>query len=410
MRRGAVGLATGLACLLAAACSGSGTDPGDVSSSPSRPPTPTESASESPRESPAPSASATAVGVPRLSVRRVVRGLSHVWDVAVIDRGEWLLTERDAARLWLVRDGRPSPVDFPSDSVWVSGETGLMSLAVDPGFADNRRFYTCQGGFVAGGHDVRVAAWRLSRDGRRAQPQGTLLGGIPTSSGRHGGCRLLIDRETGAMLVGTGDAAVSSNPRDLTSLGGKVLRLDRRTGAPWPGNPFADADEATQRFVLSYGHRNVQGLAQRDDGTIWSVEHGPDRDDEINLVVPGDFGWSPGPGYDESVPMTDRSLPGRQVPARWSSGFPTVATSGAVWVAGAQWGSLDGTLAVAALKASEVLFLRFDSEGRFVRAIQPQSLQRFGRLRSLTLAANGDLLATTDNGSDDGVLRISPRS
>ena len=75
----------------------------------------------------------------------------------------------------------------------------------------------------------------------------------------------------------------------------------------------------------------MQGLAQRADGTLWSVEHGPDRDDEVNLLRNGgDYGWNPVPGYNESVPMTDQGLPGKQVEAQWSSGFPTLATSGAV--------------------------------------------------------------------------------
>ena len=48
----------------------------------------------------------------------------------------------------------------------MSGETGLMSLEVDPNFADNGRFYTCSGWRkTGGGHDVRVIAWRLN-DGR----------------------------------------------------------------------------------------------------------------------------------------------------------------------------------------------------------------------------------------------------
>ena len=72
---------------------------------------------------------------------------------------------------------------FPSGKVWVSGETGLMSMEVDPGFASNRRFYTCQGGFKAGGgHDVRVIAWRLNEAATRATPdQGPARAGCPTS-------------------------------------------------------------------------------------------------------------------------------------------------------------------------------------------------------------------------------------
>src|SRR5207237_525325 len=119
-----------------------------------------------------------------------------------------------------------------------------------------------------------------------------------------------------------------SNPRNLTSLGGKTLRLNRFTGRPWPTNPFRHARNAHKRYLQSYGHRNVQGLAERADGSLWSIEQGTDRDDEVNLLVDGgDYGYNPVPGYNESVPMTDPRLPGRQVAARWHSGYPTLATS-----------------------------------------------------------------------------------
>jgi glucose/arabinose dehydrogenase len=174
-------------------------------------------------------------------------------------------------------------------------------------------------------------------------------------------------------------------------------------------NPFAGAT-GNRRYVLTYGHRNVQGLAQRADGTLWSVEHGSFRDDEVNRLVPGgDYGWNPVPGYNEQVPMTDQSLPGIQQEAAWSSGTPTIATSGATWVRGSQWGSLEGTLAVAVLKDAEMIFLRFDDAGALESVTQPKALARFGRLRSVTSARNGDLLVTTDNGDGDRVLRVSPR-
>jgi len=291
--------------------------------------------------------------------------------------------------------------------VWASGETGLMSIAVDPDFARNRRIYTCQGGFTSTGHDVRVVRWVMNASYTGVKRSRFLLTGLPASSGRHGGCRLLIAK-TGALYVGTGDAAISGNPRNLTSLGGKVLRLSRFSGAPWPSNPWPKAASVHRRYVLNYGHRNVQGLAERFDGTIWSIEHGSDRDDEVNLAVRGgDYGWNPGPGYDESVPMTDHSLPGTQVSAKWSSGFPTIATSGAAWIRGKRWGSYEGMLAVAALKGSRLVFLRFDAHGKFIS--MRTGVTRFGRLRSVTRAANGDLLVTTANGSGDRVLRVSPQ-
>jgi glucose/arabinose dehydrogenase len=368
---------------------------------------------EPPRADSRPSGAAmtarAAATTPALRVTRVVGRLDIPWDVKRLPGGRLLITERTAKRLLTWRKGRLRVVRFPSSMVWASGETGLMSLAVDPQFRRNRRFYTCQGGYRTGGHDVRVVAWRLNDRATRARFQRTLRSGLPATSGRHGGCRLLI-QSTGALIVGTGDAAVGTNPRNRSSLGGKTLRLNRFTGAPWPSNPFIRSSSVAERYVLTYGHRNVQGLAQRSDGSLWSVEHGPDRDDEVNrLTLGGDFGWNPVPGYNENVPMTDQDLDGTQVDARWSSGVPTTATSGAAWVSGSAWGSYNGALAVASLKGQQLSFMQFDSAGNFRSAQTPAALRRYGRLRSVTRLPDGDLLVTTSNGSrTDSVLRVHP--
>ena len=348
---------------------------------------------------------------PRLRVTTVVGDLDNPWDVKRLPGGTLLITERDDARLSTYADGIPSPVEFPDDRIWVSGETGLMSLEVDPRFEDNRQFYTCSGWKkTGGGHDIRVNAWTLSDDDATATLVGPLVKGFPTSTGRHGGCRLLIARN-GSLVVGTGDAAVGRNPRDLTSLGGKTLRLHRFTGKPWRTNPFVHARHKRKRYVHTYGHRNVQGLAQRRDGTLWSVEHGSYRDDEVNrLRKGGDYGWHPVPGYDETVPMTDHSLPGRQIAARWRSGSPTLATSGAAWVYGDGWGRLRGTLAVAALKSERVVFMKFSRKGNLRWTRAPRALRNLDRLRSVTLTPRGNLLVTTDSDGDNGrVLRVVPR-
>ncbi|CAN5486777.1 PQQ-dependent sugar dehydrogenase [soil metagenome] len=350
--------------------------------------------------------------VPALKVSTRVSGLNHAWDVKKIDGGRLLITERDPARLTVARrNGTTYAVRFPTRKIWVSGETGLMGLEIDPSFAKNGRFYTCSGWMEPGGdHDIRVNAWKLNDDRTRARLVKPLLTGLPTSSGRHGGCRLLISSD-GALVVGTGDAAIGTNPRDLHSLGGKTLRLHRRSGKPWPGNPFPKAKNRNKRYVHTYGHRNVQGLAERKDGTLWSAEHGPDVDDEVNLLVTGgDYGWNPVPGYDESVPMTDQSLPGTQIDARWSSGSPTLATSGSSFVYGKKWGRYRGALAVAALKAELVIFLKFDSAGRNPQAFVPQELQGYGRLRTVTQLPNGNLLVATDGDGGQGkILLVKPR-
>lgn len=352
----------------------------------------------------------SAAGAPPLRVTRLASGLDRPWDVKSIGEGRLLVTQRDRATLSVISDGRVRPVAFPSDEVWVSGETGLLGLEVDPRYERNRRIYTCQGGFTAGGTDVRVVAWKLNAAATRASRKKTLVGGLPTSTGRHGGCRLLVATD-GSLYVGTGDAAQGTNPQDLTSLGGKTLRLDRFTGAPWPTNPFADSADAATRYLYTYGHRNVQGLAQRRDGSVWSVEHGPDRDDEVNrLVAGGNYGWNPVPGYNEDVSMTDRGLPGRQVGAAWSSGQPAIAPGGATFVTGKKWGRLQGTLAMAVLKDTQVLFLAFDRSGALGRIRAPKELQELGRIRTVSNGPRNSLLVTTDNGDgQDAVYAVRPR-
>ena len=108
--------------------------------------------------------------------------------------------------------------------------------------------------------------------------------------------------------------------------------------------------------------------------------------------------------------MTDQALPGEQVRARWRSGYPTLATSGGGFVNGAKWGALDGALAVACLKASRVVFLTFDANGKLQRVRAPRALRQYGRIRQVSSATNGDLLVTTDNGGgNDVILRVRPR-
>lgn len=348
--------------------------------------------------------------VPALDVDVVAQDLDRPWDVAVLPGGDLLVTQRDRARLTLVDPDRQTTrnLAFPGSSVWVSGETGLLGLAVDPGFTRNRRIYTCNGWKLSNGtHDVRVMAWRLDAGRTKASYAGTLVGGFPVSTGRHGGCRLMV-QSTGALMIGTGDAAQTRNPQNLDSLGGKVLRVHRVTGAAWPSNPWAKSS-GKRRYVYTYGHRNVQGLVQRPDGSVWSVEHGTYRDDEINLIGSGrNYGWQPGPGYDESRPMTDGSLPGRQYAARWRSGDPTIAPSGMDVVVGSAWGDLNGSLAVAVLKGQRLLFVKLDRYGKLQFTRAPAELRIFGRLRDVA-RSGGSLYVTTDRGSgEDQILRVTP--
>ncbi|HLL09097.1 MAG TPA: PQQ-dependent sugar dehydrogenase [Nocardioidaceae bacterium] len=349
---------------------------------------------------------------PRLSVRAIMTGLDIPWDVTFLPSGAMLVTERDRERiLYRAPNGTRRVVADTPPGVWHEGETGMMGIVADPRFGRNRHFFTCNGFKNATTQDVRVMLWRLNDTATRAVRIRPIVTGLPSNLGHHGGCRLRFDRR-GALYIGTGDAGIYTTPQSLHSLGGKVLRVDRHTGGGLPGNPFPNAADPDKRRIYTYGHRNVQGLAQRPRGLMWSVEHGPDRDDEVNrLVAGGNYGWDPGPGYDQNVPMTDFTLPGPQIGARWSSGEPADATSGASWLRGARWGSWEGRLAVAALKDSSLRVMQFSKAGRLVSVALPARLnQTYGRLRSPQLGPHGALYITTSNGGGvDKVLRVVPQ-
>ncbi len=361
--------------------------------------------------------SAGAPAVPALSVQVVQSGLAHPWAMAFTPDGSMLYTQRDARTVTLLRpDGSSRVVLQRPEGMWNGGETGLMGIEVAADFATSGEFFTCHGYRAGSTQDVRVVAWRLDADRTTATFARNLVTGLPSTTGRHGGCALKHGGKT-ALYVGTGDAATGKNPQKLSSGGGKVLRISTVTGKGWPGNPYDWSANAMKRRVFTSGHRNVQGLARDADARIWSVEHGSYRDDEVNyLVSKGNYGWNPvprrsgDPSYNEgsNSPMTDFAIPGAQRAAAWSSGNPTVATSGAAFLRGDRWGDLDGALAVAALKDQSLRIMSVSGSKVTGVAVPPELDARYGRLRGVAVGPDGALYVSTSNGSADKILRITP--
>ncbi|MEU6269397.1 PQQ-dependent sugar dehydrogenase [Saccharopolyspora shandongensis] len=353
-----------------------------------------------------------------LRVEIVAAGLEHPWDIGFLPDGTALVSQRPG-RLALLADHRPGalvrPVQADLGDVLAEGEGGMMGLLMHPAFADNRRFITCQTHQENGvAVDVRLITWRLSEDGSRADRVGDLLTGLPVNpNGRHSGCGLAV-AEDGALLVSTGDTARPAIAQDRGSLGGKVLRMNIDTGAPLSDNPFIASPNPHERLLYTYGHRNPQGVAPRPGGQVFVAEHGPDVDDEINLLRPGgNYGWDPSRGgaersYDESVPMTDLHRFPDAVKAVWSSGDHTEAICAATFLTGPQWDRFDGMLAVTALKGTKLLLFEVRPDGTIDEvAIPPELNDTHGRLRAARQGPDGALYVTTSNGTDDKVLRIT---
>ncbi len=337
---------------------------------------------------------------PTLSAVKIVEGLDHPWDIDFLPDNTILFTER-SGELSKVIDGKKIVIEAPSD-VRTGGEGGLLGLAVDPEFDKNRFVYAC---FNSTRGDIRVARWVVSKDVTSVSGRNDILTGLPSNdSGRHSGCQLAFGPD-GNLWVGTGDSADESEPQNQNSLGGKVLRVTR-DGQAAQGNP-----DGPDKRVYSYGHRNIQALAfyseVRNGSYGLSVEHGSDRDDEVNELKPGNFGWAPGAGYDESVPMTDTNTFPDAITSVWSSGNPTIAPGGAAFLRGEQWGRLNGWLAVSVLKDQKLLLLNIT--GGSVSGERSLFEGEYGRLRAATLGPDGELYVTTDNGSNDSILQIATK-
>ena len=92
---------------------------------------------------------------------------------------------------------------------------------------------------------------------------------------------------TAPSLLTTGDGFdFREQAQNLATHFGKMIRMNPDGSAP-ADNPFPE-----HPFVFSYGHRNPQGLAVAQDGTIYEHEHGPRGGDEVNIIKPGqNYGW-----------------------------------------------------------------------------------------------------------------------
>jgi PQQ-dependent dehydrogenase (s-GDH family) len=78
------------------------------------------------------------------------------------------------------------------------------------------------------------------------------------------------------------------NEKNYVAYVGKTLRLNLDGTIP-KDNPKLNG---VVSHVFTYGHRNPQGLDFGPDGTIYSSEHGPKTDDEVNILKSGsNYGW-----------------------------------------------------------------------------------------------------------------------
>jgi len=300
---------------------------------------------------------ASAASVPgQLQVSTIATGLQAPWGLGFLPDGTAVVTERDEAKVLAI-----SPTGTVSElgaiaGVAPGGEGGLLGVAVSPTFIRDNLLYV----YYSADDENRVNGGRL-----RFGPDGLLY-------------------------VGTGESGDRPLAQDLSSLGGKILRL-APDGSPAAGNPFPDAP-----LVYSYGHRNVQGLAFDPEGRLWASEFGQNTWDELNLIqAGGNYGW---PEQEGQGAGTEFVQPQRVWPTSEASPSGVAVLDGSVWMAG--------------LRGTRLWQIPVSGGGTLDPV--PHLAGEYGRLRTVEPAPDGSLWVMTSNtdgrgqvgDGDDRILRI----
>ncbi|MEN6328686.1 MAG: PQQ-dependent sugar dehydrogenase [Methanobacteriaceae archaeon] len=298
------------------------------------------------------------------------------WAMAFLPDGRMIFTERPGKVKIL--DGNQTRV-VANLIVTANQESGLMGIAVDPNFNQNKYIYL----YYTKGSFNRVSRFVLND---QLSNETVILDNIP-SSPIHNGGRLKFGPD-GKLYLTTGDAGNSNSAQDLNSLGGKILRLNPDGSTP-SDNPFGN-------LVYSYGHRDPQGLSWSPDGTLYESEHGATKNDEVNIIIRGgNYGWPLYQGNDTAN--------GFIKPVRAYTEF-TLAPSGLAYY--------QGSLYLAGLRGNQLRQLKLSADGGSV-AGEEALFQDLGRVRDV-VEYNDYLYISTSNrdgrgipkSGDDRIIRV----
>ncbi|MGW6655871.1 PQQ-dependent sugar dehydrogenase [Rhodococcus sp. NPDC055024] len=307
-------------------------------------------------------------------------GLDAPWSIAFHGRTQ-LVSERDTARILEVDDSGSAREVGVIDGVSPRGEGGLLGIAVH----ENDLYVY----FTADGEN------RIERHGITGDPGALALGPAETildgllSANYHNGGRIAFGPD-GMLYATVGDAGGRDRAQDLDSLSGKILRMTPDGDVP-QDNPFPNS------FVYSYGHRNSQGIAWTEDGTMYASEFGQDTWDELNKIeAGGNYGWP----EVEGIAGEDGFIDPLQ---QWS---PDDASPSGIVIH-------EGTIYIANLRGERLRAVPLTDP----TTADEQFVDTYGRLRDVAIAPDGSLWILTNNTDgrgdpktgDDRIIRVPLR-
>ncbi len=343
-------------------------------------------------------ASQAAGPVAKEGIRIVKTGLNHPWEILWSKDNHIWMTERDGKVSCIDPVSGNTVFSYIIDEVEPMGEGGLLGMALDPGFAQNRFLYVVYNYRHNG--DYREKLVRYTYTGQTLSQPLVLLDGIRGGS-IHDGSRLwIIEGAAPKIFMSTGDASHEELAQQTNTLNGKILRINTDGSIP-TDNPFAGNP------VWSYGHRNIQGLVMVNN-IMYASEHGPTIEDELNIIEKArNYGWPEvtGPCNGSELPFCDSHRVKEPV---WSSGGGTLAVCGLDYYNNALIPQWKNSLLMMTLKNSSIRQLGLSTDGRSVTTTRTWFANEWGRLRDVCIAANGKVYVCTSNGGGkDVIIEIS---
>ncbi len=230
----------------------------------------------------------------------VVEGLASPVFLTAPVGDERLFIVEQGGTIRIVRDGVLLPTPFLDlrARVTAGGEQGLLGLAFHPGYGANGWFYV---NYTDTNGDTRIERYQVSADPDRADPASArLVLAIDQPAANHNGGMLAFAPD-GALWIGTGDgggSGAAQNAQDLSSLLGKILRIDVDTSEPYAvpaDNPFVGVAGARPE-IWAYGLRNPWrfsfDVAAAD---VYIADVGQNTWEEVNAVPISErganYGW-----------------------------------------------------------------------------------------------------------------------
>jgi len=338
----------------------------------------------------------------------VTEGLDHPWGMTFLPDGRLLVTEKPGRLRIVDKSGRMGPPLSGVPKVYNSGQGGLLDVAIDPEFAQNRLVYISYAEPREKVSATAVARGRLSPAGDGLADVHVIFQQQPAMPGNaHYGSRLAFGRD-GRLFITMGERQqYRDRAQGLDSDLGKVVRIERDGRVP-ADNPFVGRDDARPE-IWSYGHRNVQGAAINPaTGELWTDEHGPMGGDELNVTRAGrNYGWpviTYGREYTGGKVSDFTSKPGMEQPVHYW--VPSIATSGLMFYTGQLFPKWRGNAFVCGMKSQSVARLELDGE----KVVHEERLLEGAlntRVRDIVQGPEGAIyLLVGDSGGK--LLRIEP--